>query len=81
MTEYTLHDELPKKGRGRAREYFPDDLLDLLRENPGKWACAHEGCKNTAQASYWRKVLAPNFDISTRRAEGGGYDYWIRFVG
>lgn len=80
MTEYTLHDAPPPRSNAaHERSYFPDDMLDFLRENPGQWAIGGNA-NNTAQANYWRKKLAPEgFAIVTRKQDDGTHDYWIAY--
>lgn len=82
MTEYTLHDAPPpKRTTAQARNYFPEDLLEQLRENPGQWAIGGSA-NNTAQANYWRKQLKPEgFKIVTRKQDDGTHDYWITYEG
>lgn len=82
MTKYQLHSAPPApQGQGRRRTHFPEDLLDLLRDNPGEWAIGGNA-NNTAQANYWRGRLGPEgFRIVTRKQDDGTHDYWITYEG
>lgn len=80
MTDHELHDAPPPVRAERQRKIFTVPLLERLRDNPGKWALAGSA-NNTAQASQWRKRLAPEgYEIVTR-SNGDGYDYWIAYTG
>lgn len=83
MTKHTLHAAPPPKGENttRERKHFPEELLETLRDNPGKWAIGAT-TKNTTQGAYWRKRLKPEgFEIVARKNDEGLYDHWIAYTG
>ena len=81
MTDFDFHDAPPAPASGAPRKHFPEELLEALRDNPGKWIIGAT-TRNTTQGTYWRKRLEPEgFEIATRKKDEGQYDHWIAYTG
>ena len=72
--------EEPPAHLGRKKEYLSSNDMNLLRENPGRWArMQYEEAKKIYSKVHTLRKLYPGFEFTSRVVGANKRAYWVRY--